>query len=64
LPHQKICHEYAQTSSDRKMHIQIDYILTNKIYHTSVVDVQYFRGADSGTDHYLVAAKVKETDCQ
>jgi hypothetical protein len=34
--------------------------LIDKTKHSSTVDVQYFRGAESDTDHYLVGAKVRQ----
>jgi hypothetical protein len=34
--------------------------LTDKRWRSRILDVQYFRGADSDTDHYLVVAKVRE----
>jgi hypothetical protein len=42
------------------MHNQIDYILIDKRGHSSVVDVQAFKDADSVTDFYLVVAKFGE----
>jgi hypothetical protein len=34
--------------------------LINRRWHSSVLDVQLFRGVDCDTDHYLVVAKVRE----
>ena len=37
-----------------------DHILTDRIWHSSILDVRSFRGADCDTYHYLVVAKVRE----
>jgi hypothetical protein len=34
--------------------------LIDRRWHSSIPDVQSFRGADCDTDHYLVVAKVRE----
>jgi hypothetical protein len=34
--------------------------LIDKRRHSNIVEVRYFRGADSYTDHYLVVAKVRQ----
>jgi glycine betaine/choline ABC-type transport system substrate-binding protein len=34
--------------------------LIDRRQHSSILDIQSFRGADCDTDHYLVAAKVRE----
>jgi hypothetical protein len=35
--------------------------LIDRRWHSSVLDVRSFRGADCDTGHYLVVAKVRET---
>jgi hypothetical protein len=42
------------------MHNQIEHVLIDMRWHSSILDVQSFRGADCDTDHYLVVAKIKE----
>ena len=59
FPHRNI-HKYTWTSPDGKTHNQIDYIMIDKRWHSSILDVQIFRGADRDTDHYMVAVKVME----
>ena len=34
--------------------------MIDRRWHSSVLDVRSFRGADCDTDHYLVSAKVRE----
>jgi hypothetical protein len=58
-PHCNI-HKYTWTSPDGKIHNQIDHILIDRRRHSSILDVQSFRGVNCDTDHYLVVAKVRE----
>jgi len=60
FPHRNI-HKYTWTSSDGKNHDQIDHVLIGRRWHSSVLYVRSFRGAEyDTTDHYLVIAKVRE----
>jgi len=53
-------HKYTWTSPDGKTHNQIDHILIDSGWHSSILDVRSFRGAECDNDHYLVVAKVGE----
>jgi hypothetical protein len=52
-------HKFTWTS-DEKTHNQIDHILIDRRWHSSILDIQSFRAADCDTDHYLVVAKNRE----
>ena len=44
----------------RNVHNQTDYILTDRKWHSNVLDVGSFRGVDCDTNHHLVVTKVSE----
>jgi len=58
-PHRNI-HKYTSNSPDGKTHNQINHILIDRRWNSSILDVQSIRGADCDTDRYLVVAKVRE----
>ena len=51
---------YLFISPDGKTLNQIHFVLTDRKWHLSVLDVRFFRGADCDADHYLAIAKVRE----
>jgi len=53
-------HKHTWTSPDGKTHNQIGNILINRRWHSRILDVRIFRGADCNTDDYLVVANVRE----
>ena len=59
FPHRNI-HKCTWTFLDGKNHNQIDHVLIDRRWRSSILDAQSFRGADCDTDHYLVVAKVGE----
>jgi hypothetical protein len=59
FPHHSI-HKYTWTSPDGQTHSQIDHVLIDRRWHSSILDVQSFRRADCDTDHCLVVTKIME----
>jgi hypothetical protein len=58
FPHQNI-HKCIWTFSDGKTRNQIDHILIDRRWHSSILHVRSFRGTDCATDHYRVVARVR-----
>jgi len=59
FPHRNF-HKYTWTSPDGQTHNQTDYVLIDRRWHSKILDVRSFRGADCDTDHYLVVANFRE----
>jgi hypothetical protein len=55
----KDIHKYTWGSPNNRDKNQIDHFIINGRYRRSLADVRAMRGADAGTDHYLVVGKVK-----
>jgi len=53
-------YKYTWTASDGKTHNQIDHILIDRRWHSSILDLRSFRGADCDTDNCLVVSKLRE----
>ena len=55
----KNIHKQTWKSPDNRTFNQIDHILINKKHRGALQDVRSMRGAECGSDHYMVSAKVK-----
>ena len=58
FPH-KQNHKLTWVSPDKRTVNQIDHILINNKWRTSLQDVRVYRGADAYSDHYLVKTSIK-----
>ena len=58
FPHKEI-HKQTWISPDRRICNQIDHVLINRKFRTSVLDTRAIRSADIASDHHLVCAKLR-----
>ena len=49
-----------QFVGEKIVDFEVQRILIDRRWHSSIIDVRSFRGAECDTDHYLVVAKVRE----
>lgn len=52
----KDIHKHTWAAPDGKTKSQIDHIIIDKRYKTSIRNIRSYRGADGDTDHYLLVA--------
>ena len=52
-------HKATWVSPDKKTKNQIDHLMINGKYKGSIIDTKVYRGADIGSDHYMVISKRK-----
>ena len=60
FPHRNI-HKYTWTSPAEQNRNQIDHLLIDRRWHSSIIYLRSFSGAYCDTDHCQVGAKVRET---
>jgi hypothetical protein len=58
FPHKDI-HKNTWTSPDKRTNNQIDHVLINQKYRSSIKDTRVMRGADAASDHQLVRTQMK-----
>ncbi|KAJ8411253.1 hypothetical protein AAFF_G00172590 [Aldrovandia affinis] len=58
-PHGSKIHKVTWVSPDGNTRNELDYICTSTRWSSSLVDVRSHRGADVGSDHYLVEGKIR-----